>query len=143
MRRVRFALVGTFGIRPRKHGRVENFQSHDPACPHRKTRKEGKQFVLTTSRPFKEEIWKTLQGLYDDLLRDGDKACSVAKMYHASASEVSALRAQVTAAIEDSRGLVQLVPAPQPDTAIAINETFLKLEGKTLLVIIATGKATG
>jgi hypothetical protein len=121
---------------------VEAFICHNPDCPHRKDHKTGRQFVLATSRPFKEEIWKRLQGLYEDLILDGDKACSVAKKYHVSEAEVSALRAEVTAAIEDQRGLDQLVSAPQPDTAIAIDETFLKLEGKTLFVIIATGFTT-
>ncbi|MHA1724457.1 MAG: hypothetical protein ACTSXH_06395 [Promethearchaeota archaeon] len=31
---------------------------------------------------------------------------------------------------------------PQPDTAIAINETFLKIEKTSIYVIIATGYTT-
>ena len=32
-----------------------------------------------------------------------------------------------------------LVEVPQPDEAVAVDETFLKIEGKSIFVIIATG----
>ena len=73
------------------------------------------------------------------MLKDGAKNKTIAKKYGISESQVSALRTEIESAIDNLNGLDTLVLTPQPDKAIAIDETFLKIEGTAIYVIIATG----
>ena len=131
--------VGPYGTHDRENTRVETFQCKNRKCPHLKNHKTGKQFVLTTSHQFRELIFGKLKALYEDLLKDGAKNKTIAKKYGISESQVSALRTEIESAIDKLNGLDTLVLAPQPDTAVAIDETFLKIEGTSIYVIIATG----
>ncbi len=131
--------VGSYGTHGRKNTRVETFQCKDRKCPHLKNYKTSKQFVLTTSYQFNELIFGKLKTLYEDLLKDGAKNKTIAKKYGISESQVSALRTEIESAIDKLNGLDMLVLMPQPDTSVAIDETFLKIEGTPIYVIIATG----
>ncbi|MHA1149770.1 MAG: DDE-type integrase/transposase/recombinase, partial [Promethearchaeota archaeon] len=64
------------------------------------------------------------------------------KKYNVSPSEISALRTEIEKAIENHQTLDSLVDVPQPDKTIAIDETFLKIEGKKDYIIVATGYTT-
>jgi len=131
--------VGPYGTHGRKNTRVETFQCKSRKCPHLKNHKTSKQFVLTTSYQFNELIFSKLKALYEDLLKDGAKNKTIAKKYGISESQVSALRTEIESAIDKLNGLDILVVTPQPDTAVAIDETFLKIEGTSIFVIMATG----
>lgn len=131
--------VGPYGTHGRKNTRVETFQCKNRKCPHLKNHKTGKQFVLTTSYQFKELIFGKLKVLYEDLLKDGAKNKTIAKKYGISESQVSALRTEIEYAIDKLNGLDTLVLTPQPDIAVAIDETFLRIEGTSIYVIMATG----
>ena len=131
--------VSTNGTRKRKYGRCEAFQCKNPNCGFLRNHKYGKQFVLSTSHLVKEQIWELLNGLYKDLVQDGAKAKTIARKYHISDALVSHLRRDLEDAIESHQGLDQLVEVPQDDRAIAIDETFLKILGKSIYIIIATG----
>jgi hypothetical protein len=135
-------MVGPFGTRKRKVGRVEYFQCKNPNCSFLENYKQGKQFQVSSSYKFKTEIWNCLTDLYGDLIKDGAKHKSIAKKYHVSQSLISQLRSDLEDAIESHTGLDQLVDVPQPDRAIAIDETFLKIAGKAVYIIIATGYDT-
>ncbi|MHA1235668.1 MAG: hypothetical protein ACTSQL_11355 [Promethearchaeota archaeon] len=131
--------IGPYGTHGRESTRVETFQCKNGKCLHLKNHKVGKQFVLTTSYQFKELIYGKLKALYEDLLKDGAKNKTIAKKYGISESQVSALRDEIESAIDKLNGLDSLVLIPQPDTAVAIDETFLKIEGTSIYIIIATG----
>lgn len=131
--------VGEFGTHGRTHTRVEMFQCKNPNCSHLEKHTNGKQFGLTTSYQFRELIFDKLKSLYEDLIKDGAKNKTIAKKYGVSESQISTLRSEIEAAIDKLNGLDSLVLTPQPDTAIAIDETFLKIEGTSIYVIIATG----
>ncbi len=134
--------VGPYGTHGRETTRVETFQYKDRECPHLNNHKTGKQFVLTTSHQFMVLISRKLKAFYEDLLMDGAKNKTIAKKYDISESQVSALRTEMEFAIDKLNGLDTLVLAPQPDTAVAIDETFLKIEGTSIYIIIATGYRT-
>jgi hypothetical protein len=136
------ALVGTFGTKQLKYGRVEMFQCKNSHCSHLKTHKTGKQFSLRKSYRFKHEIMESLTDLYGDLVLEGAKGKTIAKKYHLSQATISLLRQDLEETIQNSRGLDQLVSIPQPDRTIALDETFLKIEGKAIYIIIATGYTT-
>jgi len=131
--------VGTYGTHGRENTRLETFQCKDSKCPHKKSFKTPKQFILTTSYQFKELVFNKLKAFYEDLMKDGAKNKTIAKKYGISESQVSALRLEIEDAIDKLNGLDSLVLEPQPDTAIAIDETFLKIQGTSIYVIIATG----
>ena len=130
--------VSTNGTRKRKNGRVEAFICKNPACKNG-TRKTPKQFVTSTSFEFKEFVRRKLKPLYEDLLIDGAKFKTIAKKYKISVSCVSNLRKELVKVLENHQKRDSLVGVPQSDKAIAMDETFLKIEGKTIYVIIATG----
>jgi len=122
--------------------RVESFICKNPECltkRHKKGFKKGKQFIISTSYEFQQLIHDKLRALYEDLLQDGAKNTTIAKKYHISESEISALRREIEGEIEKHYTLDSLVKMPQPDKAVAIDETFLKIEGKNVYIIIATG----
>ncbi|MFO7797000.1 MAG: DDE-type integrase/transposase/recombinase [Promethearchaeia archaeon] len=135
-------MVGPFGTRGKDGTRVEAFQCKEKKCPHLENHKVGKEFILTTSYQFKELVFDKLKVLYEDLLKDGAKNKTIAKKYSISESQVSALRSEIESAIDKLNGLDSLVLMSQPDTAVAIDETFLKIEGTSIYIIIATGYAS-
>lgn len=135
-------LVGEFGSRKRKCTRVEAFQCKNPHCPHLVDYKTPKQFITTTSYHFREIISEKLLEFYEDLMLEGAKQKTLAKKYKISQAQVSALRMELECALDALQGLDSLVLTPQPDDAIAMDETFLKIEGTSIYVIIATGYAT-
>ncbi|MHA1981434.1 MAG: DDE-type integrase/transposase/recombinase [Promethearchaeota archaeon] len=134
-------LVGTNGTRPRKNRRIEAFQCKNPKCPWKKNHKHGKQFQLTSSYKFKHEIMLKLEDLYTDLF-NGAKHKTIAKKYCVSPTQITHLRKAFENALDKKKGLDHLVDVKQPDRAIAIDETFLKIEGKSIYIIIATGYKT-
>jgi len=58
------------------------FQGKYRKCPHLKNYKSGKQFVLTTLYQFRELIFGKLKAFYEDLLKDGEKNKTIAKIIH-------------------------------------------------------------
>lgn len=144
---IRCPECGSWKVRPngtKMSGktRVESFICKDPEClttRHKNGFKKGKQFIITTSYEFQQLIHDKLRALYEDLLQDGAKNTTIAKKYHISESEISALRREIEREIEKHYTLDSLVNMPQPDEAVAIDETFLKIEGKNVYIIIATG----
>ena len=135
-------LVGEYGTRKRKDDRVEAFQCKNPHCPHLVHFKTPKQFIITTSFLFREIISQKLLEFYEDLMIEGAKQKTLAKKYNLSPAEVSSLRLELERALDALQGLDSLVLTPQPDKAIAVDETFLKIEGTSIYIIIATGHAT-
>ncbi len=134
--------VGPNGTQQVGRSRCEEIICHNPECMFLSGHQKGKQFRLTTSLLFKQQAWSMLRGLYHELVKEGAKGKTIAHVYGISEAEVSYLRAGLANVIEAQHGLDKLVEAPQSDTAVAIDETFLKIEGKTVYVIIATGYTT-
>ena len=135
-------MVGTNGTKKSGNKRVESFICKNPACLEeriKRKRKKARQFIVTTSYKYKKLIHSKLKELYYDLLKDGAKNTTIAKKYGVSPSQISALRTEIETAIENHQTLDSLVDMPQPDRAIAIDETFLRIEDKPIYIIIATG----
>lgn len=135
-------MVGTNGTKKSGNKRVESFICKNPACLEERLKrghKKARQFIVTTSYKYKNLINSKLKELYYDLLKDGAKNKTIAKKYSVSPSQISALRTEIERAIEGHRTLDSLVDILQPDKAIAIDETFLQIEGKPIYIIIATG----
>ena len=133
--------IRTCGTHLRKGTRVEYFRCYNKRCISFKNR-GGRQFCLTSSLRFHEMIGLKLQSLSHRLMDEGVKYSALAQQYHFSVSQVCSLRCAIQKAISNSIKTHDLVDVPQPDRAIAIDETFLKIDGKTFYVILATGYTT-
>ncbi|GAG50575.1 unnamed protein product, partial [marine sediment metagenome] len=133
--------ISTNGTRPRENTRKEAFICRNENCKNGNY-KTPKQFILTTSYEFKKLIFNKLKRLYEDLLKDGAKSKTIAKKYKVSPSQISALRAAFVESLDKLEGLDKLVKIPQPDRAICMDETFLKIEGTPIYIIVATGYKT-
>ena len=134
-------MVSTNGTRPRKDKRVEAFICRNSKCKNG-DHNTPKQFILTSSYEFKQLIFNKLEKLYEDLLEDGAKSKTIAKKYNVSPSQISALRVAFIEALDKLEGLDNLVKKAQPETTICMDETFLKIEGTPIYIIIATGYKT-
>lgn len=133
--------VGEYGTKKCGKTRVQYYQCKNPHCFWRENHSSGKQFKLSTSALFKNEICLKLKDLYSDLF-NGAKNKTVAKKYGMSKANITKLRQVFEESLDDQFGLENLVDIPQLDTAIAIDETFFKIEGTPIYVIIATGYTT-
>lgn len=136
------AQVGEFGTRKRKNGRVEYFQCKNPDCPFLRDHAYGKQFSLSGSYAFKRDARALLVDIYTDLLGEGAKNKTIAAKYHVSPALISGLRSDLEDTLEATQGLEHLLTDALPERAVAIDETFLKVAGKTVYIIIATGYDT-
>jgi len=135
-------MVRPYGTKRSGKRRVELFICRNPECLKERFKKgfnKARQFIVTTSLEFQDLIRDKLKALCEDLMKDGAKNKTIAKKYGVSPSEISALKTEIEIAIEKHRKLDSLVEVPQPDKAISIDETFLKIEGKKVYIIIATG----
>lgn len=94
---------------------------------------------MTTSHEFDKLVHGKLKQLYEDLLKNGAKNKPIAKKYHVSPSEISALRKEMDSTIESHQSLYSLVDVPQTDKTIANDETFLRIEA---YIIVAMGYMT-
>ncbi|MHA1151042.1 MAG: DDE-type integrase/transposase/recombinase [Promethearchaeota archaeon] len=129
------------GTRPRKGRRIEAFICRNKKCKNG-DHKTPKQFILTTSYEFKQLIFTKHERLYEDLLKDGAKCKTIAKKYKVSPSQISKLREAFVKALDKLEGLDKLVKVPQSDRTICMDETFLKIEGTSIYIIVATGYKT-
>ena len=131
--------ISSNGTRKRKDGRCEAFQCENPDCEFLQNHKYGKQFVLSISYHVKEQILELLSKLYKDLMDKGANGNTIADKYHISDATVSNLRKKLAFAFESHQIIDKLVEVPENEEAIAIDETFLKILGKPIYIIIATG----
>lgn len=134
-------MVSMNGTRPRKDGRVEAFICRNENCKNG-DHETPKQFILSTSYEFRILIFNKHKRLYEDLLKDGAKSKTIAKKYKVSESQISALHVAFEEALDKLEGLDKFVKVPQPDTAICMDESFLKIEGTPIYIIIAIGYKT-
>ncbi|MBN1214084.1 MAG: hypothetical protein JXA99_01455 [Candidatus Lokiarchaeota archaeon] len=138
-------MVGVNGTKKSGKRRVEGFICKNPEClkeRYERDLKKARQFIIRTSHEFQEMIRDNLKDLYKDLLKKGAKNKTIANKYSVSPSEISVLKTDVEMAIEKHRKLDSLVKVSQPDKAIAMDETFLEIEGKKVYIILAVGYTT-
>ncbi len=62
--------VGTNGTQQAGNSRCEGIICHDPGCLFLEGHRKGKQFRLTTSLLFKQQVWSMLRELYRELLEN-------------------------------------------------------------------------
>jgi len=131
--------VRTNGTQLRKGYRIEGFKCANPVCTFQNSHNQGKQFILSSSFAFKTAMGNLLGTIYRKL---GTATCShseIARDFKISNSLISYMHQKMIQTYDRLQLLDTLVIRPQNDTAIAIDETFLKIQGKAHYIILAVG----
>jgi hypothetical protein len=127
------------GTRQREHSRVESFMCNDHACLTKRGKKTGRQFTVLTSGEIRKLVDREIATMIDALYRRGAKAKTIAAQHGVSDAFVSLLRASVDATIARGVKRDKLVSCKTKDQAVSIDETFFKIDGETIYVIIVRG----
>nr|MDO8117893.1 hypothetical protein [Candidatus Sigynarchaeota archaeon] len=130
------------GTRQREHGRVEAFICNDHECLIKRGKKTGRQFTVLTSGEIRKLVDREIATMIDALYRRGAKAKTIAAQHGVSDAFVSLLRTSVDATIARGMKRDKLVSCKTKDHAVSIDETFFKIDGKTVYVIIVRGYKT-
>jgi hypothetical protein len=131
--------IGTNGTQQRGDTRITGYKCHNPECPFRIESQGGKQFTLFSSM-FLEFILKSyLDLIISKLFHSHGKLSDIARDYGISPSLMNYLYKKLQNNIDRVQGLQNLVDQAQKDYAIAIDETFLTINGKSFYIIMATG----
>jgi len=132
------SCVGMYGSQKLKAGIWPKFQCKNPLCPALEYLKKGKQFTLQTSALFKDALTTRLSEILSPLLRGDTTQEALGKFYNRSPSLMTYIRKKVEDLLEKGNQLENLVLNAPMDDAIAMDEMFLKIEGKAVYVIMAT-----
>ena len=131
--------VSRNGTRPRKNGRIDEFICNDPDCRIHRGKKTGRQFTVLTSGEIAKLVHHEIEKMIDALYRHGAKAKTVAAQHGVSDAFVSLLRKTVDETIARGKRRDKLVSHKTEDHAVSIDETFFKIDGETIYVIIVRG----
>ncbi len=136
------ALVGKYGYQPSTSGLVEKFQCKNSACSFRVSHRSGKQFNFRTSACFRDALQTQLSQILKPLILGDLSKKALGVQFHRSPALMTYLRQKVEKALKKMDVLDQLVLETTLDTAVAMDETFLKIAGIPYYLILATGYRT-
>ena len=131
--------VGEDGTKQSGNTRIQSYKCYNPECLWLKTHKGHKQFTLFSSLFISMILGKYLSQILQILGKSQGKLCNIADQYQISPSLMTYLNKKFQESIDQHFGLQNLVLNPLNDRSIAIDETFLKIRGKSYYIIIATG----
>lgn len=132
-------MISTSGTQLRGNTRVEGFICNNKGCYALKTRKKGRQFTLTSSLNFELMINEMLGKIIHKIAFGTSKKSQIAYDYGLSPALITYIHAKLVSVIERDYSLDDLMLTPSCDIAIAVDETFLKINGKSCYILIASG----
>ncbi|WP_457556885.1 hypothetical protein [Candidatus Harpocratesius sp.] len=135
-------LVGEDGTKKRGKSRVQSYQCRNPKCSFLNNAKQGKQFTVYSSLFIKSIVQMYLDEIMTKLFYSQGKLIDIAKDYSISSSLMTYLSKKFQNMLDKQHGLQNLVEKPQFEHAVSIDETFLKINGISFYIIMATGYAT-
>ncbi|MCF2140118.1 MAG: hypothetical protein K9W44_08700 [Candidatus Lokiarchaeota archaeon] len=138
----RSAVVGPCGTHKRKGRRVQYYQCKNPACLFNKTHNTARQFALTTSGGVKEVLDCMLGKMTKEIMKGKISQSAIAEKYGVSDALICYLRSKIEKTISDLQGLKNLVVELTNDTAVAADETFIRINGVPFYIIMFTGYTT-
>ncbi len=136
------AEVGTFGTHKRQNGRVECFQCKNPECSHFKFHKTARQFTLSTSWCFMTSLNSMLGRMTKEIMQGKVSQSAIAEKYEVSDALIAYIRTKIEKTLDLLYGLDHLVLVPTADTAVAGDETFIRINGVPFYIIMFTGHRT-
>ena len=136
------AEIGTFGTHKRQNGRVEYFQCKNPECSHLKIHKIARQFTLSTSWCFMTSLNSMLGRMTKEIMQGKVSQSAIAEKYEVSDSLIAFIRTKIEKTLDFLYGLDHLVFVPTADTAVAGDETFIRINGVPFYIIMFTGHTT-
>ena len=126
------------GTRKRKNTRVLAYRCSNPLCL-TKGGKQGRQFSPHTAGTIQSFIQRELEEMVEQLYMHGAKGSTVAEEYGVSPSFISFLRTTIDEEIERGITRDRLVKNLTGDEAVSMDETFFKINGVQIYVIIVRG----
>lgn len=127
------------GCRHRLNGDVQAYICNDQACLIKRGKKTGRQFTALTSGEIAKFVHREIEEMIDALYCRGAKAKTVAAQHGVSDAFMSLLRSAVDETIARGVKRDKLVSRKTKDHAVSIDETFFKIDGETIYVIIVRG----
>ena len=130
--------VALNGTQARKGTRIQSFICMNPACEFRKGHKKGKQFNLYSSYEFQALADGMLEEITRNYYSSGETKERIAVRHLIGGPLITYLHNKLIAEVKKKFGL-NLVLGQVSEEAIAIDETFVKINGRTYYIIIAVG----
>jgi transcriptional regulator len=118
---------------------VETFICRNKNCKSLEYTRFGKQFTLNTSNNLLKLIHSILNDVLTDMMQKNASKVFIAEKYGISPATLSYISKKMEESMQKSEEMVNLVKELQEDIAIAIDETFLKINNTTVYIILATG----
>lgn len=134
--------IGEDGTQIRGNSRVQGYQCRNPNCSFLEHAKQGKQFTIFSSLFILLIVEQYLNEIMTKLFKSQGKLTNIAKEYSFSPSLMTYLNQKFQDALDRHHGLQNLVDELQDERAVSIDETFLKINGVSFYIIMATGYAT-
>ncbi|MCF2140151.1 MAG: ogr/Delta-like zinc finger family protein [Candidatus Lokiarchaeota archaeon] len=135
----RSAVVGVYGTHKRKGRRVQYYQCKNPACSFNKTHNTARQFALTTSGGVREVLDGMLGKMTKEIMKGKISQSAIAEKYGVSDALICYLRSKIEKTISNLQGLKNLVVELTNDTAVAEDETFIRINSVPFYIIMFTG----
>lgn len=131
--------IGGNGTQKRKKNRIEGFKCKNPSCPFLEYSTGSKQFTLYSSHLLNLVMEGYLKQIFAKLFKAQGKLSNIGLDYGVSPSLMTYLSQKLQKSLDQQQGLSNLVLDLQPDRAISMDETFLKINGKAFYIIMASG----
>ncbi|WP_457557189.1 ogr/Delta-like zinc finger family protein [Candidatus Harpocratesius sp.] len=135
-------MVGTYSTHKRKKTRIEYFQCKNLDCSHLKDHTSARQFSFTSSWAFINSLNGILKKMTSEIMLGKISQSAIAEKSGVSNALVSFIRTKIEKTLDLLYGLDQLVQEPTDDTAIAGDETFIKINGVSYYILMFTGYTT-
>jgi len=136
------AKIGTFGTHKRQNGRAESFQCKNSKCSHLKIHKTARQFTLSTSWCFMTALNSMLGRMSKEIMQGKVSQSAIAEKYEVSDALIAFIRIKLEKTLDLLYGLDHVVLVPTADTAVAGDETFIRINGVPFYIIMFTGHTT-
>ncbi|WP_457559418.1 hypothetical protein [Candidatus Harpocratesius sp.] len=134
--------IGYNGTQKRENSRIQSYRCYNSKCSFRKSSKGGKQFTIFSSLFLTFILQSYLDQILSKLFNAQGKMVEIAHDHEISPSLMNYLYGKLQITLDRHHGLHNLVDHSQKDQAIAIDETFLTINGKSFYIIMATGYAS-
>jgi hypothetical protein len=126
---------GSDQVGPIGDGKV---QCKNRNCPFLKNHAKGKQFRLRTSAYFRNSLKDHLQRILKPLIIGETTQSAIGKQFDRSPALITYLRKKIQTIFKRNEKNKKLVLKHTLEDAVAIDEMFIKINGKTAFILMAT-----
>jgi hypothetical protein len=132
------SIIGPYGFQTTKTGTWQKYQCKNRNCPWLKDHRKKKQFVLKTSALFNDALRSHLNQVIIPLIQGDTTQSIIGTHNHCSPALMTYIRHKVEYVLDQQTNLEHLTVEKPMDDGVAVDEWFLKINGKAVYVIMAT-----